>query len=74
MASLFINVQNSVPLGEDVIEQEIVASLTFTNCGLTTVAIPTDLDTYEDRTFDEDHGGGQNPDGETVPYNPGDFD
>ncbi len=73
MASLFMNVQNTVPMGADMIEQEIVASLTFTNCGITTVAVPSGLDTYEDRTFKEEHGG-QNPDGETVPYNPGDFD
>lgn len=73
LASLFINVQNTTPFGEDTVEQEIVASLTFTNCGITTVAVPSGLDAYEDRTVTEGQGG-QNPDGVTVPYNPGDFD
>ncbi len=72
LQSLFIALENTTAFGGDTVVQEVIASLTFLNCGFTTVVPPADLDAYEDRTVHE--GGGQNPDGETVPYNPGDFD
>ena len=59
--SLYLSVETVTEFGSDTILQTVIVSLHFEGYNTTTVLSPTDLDTYEDRTgendFDPSHDG-----------------